>query len=182
MLRIAPATAAGADAGPGSTCGVALCSCQNSPSKSNGSGRHARRISSIPLLHPPEALLVGHLQVIELDRRVAGADADDQPAIADDVQRGEFLGQHHRVVEGGHDDRRSEPDLGAGLGGQALFDTYKAMIDELAFGDPLRSAPGNLLLRRPGQAGLRHGRPHHPAGLAVPDVRPDRSGRGRGQG
>jgi DNA-binding transcriptional regulator/RsmH inhibitor MraZ len=54
-------------------------------------------------------------------------------------------------------------------GGQALFDTYKTLIDDLPFGDPLRT--GDVLLRRLGQVGLRHRRPHHPAGLAVPDVR-----------
>ena len=52
------------------------------------------------LLHPRRALLVGHVQRLELQHTVADADADVQPAAQEVVQNGHLLGYEQRVVQG----------------------------------------------------------------------------------
>ena len=49
-------------------------------------------------------------------------------------------------------------------GGKALFDRYSGVIEELEFGDPIRSALETSVLGGMAQLSLRHRRPHHPAG------------------
>ena len=65
-----------------------------------------------PLLEARDPLLERHAERLVLGLHVAEPEADVEPALADDVERRELLGEHHRVVE------RRDHDLGrqAGVG------------------------------------------------------------------
>jgi hypothetical protein len=51
------------------------------------------------LVEPAGPLLVGHVEVVELLGPVAETRAEDEPALGDDVEGGDLLGQHHGVVQ-----------------------------------------------------------------------------------
>ena len=54
-------------------------------------------------------LLDGDAEARELRRAVALADAEIEAAVGQEIERGDLLGQQHRVVPGQHHHRRAEP-------------------------------------------------------------------------
>ncbi len=63
------------------------------------------------LVQPGAALAERHAEHLVLGGDVAKSEADGEAAVGDDVQGGQFLGQHDRVVERCDHDLRHEPDV-----------------------------------------------------------------------
>jgi hypothetical protein len=105
------------------------------------------------LLEALAILDLGHAVALELDRPVATAHADVEPASAEDVDHGQLLGEPDGVVEG--EDGGGQPDAHAlrphGRGrGQDRRRDRQAVLDEVVLGqpdavEPQLLGPGHLL-------------------------------------
>ena len=91
------------------------------------------------LAKPVAALLNVHAESLELAALVAAADAEVEPAVAEDVQHRCLLGGDYGVVERQHDDGCADSHaLGAGgdVSGEGVDAGQKAMAGEVVLAEP----------------------------------------------